>query len=132
MFGGDICFDSDLTVPELLALLRPLFTAWIGEDHLRHYRADLGWFYYNPGGHRFSISLGNNSSYRKSAFDDDRFRRQLTFLDLDGELGKEQHLARMTQALELFWSHGIPTCTPGWTDELPHGGGEEGPVPWPR
>ena len=131
MFAGGIYFDTHLPLIRQLDMLRPLLSSWIGEDYLRYYLSEIDFFYYNPGGAGFSISLERNSGYGKSFHDNDRFRYHLGVIDKDDQLSEEDHLQRMVQALELLWSQGIPTCTPGWTDELPHGGGEEGPVPWP-
>ena len=131
MFAGGIYFDTGEPVARQLEMLGPLLRAWIGEDYLQHYLPQIDVFHYNPEGTRFYILLKANAGYGKSSHDSDRFRYHLSFLDMNGDLGEEQHIERLTRALELLWSRGIPTCTPGLTEELPHGGGEEGPVPWP-
>lgn len=131
MFAGSIYFDTDQPVIRQLDMLRPLLRSWIGEDYLQYYLSEIDFFYYNPNSAGFSIALKRNAGYGKSTHDQDRFRYCLSSIDMDDQLSEDQHLQRMTQVLELLWSQGIPTCTPGWTDELPNGGGEEGPVRWP-
>ena len=106
--------------------------AWIGQDYLRHYIPEIDFFRYCPEEGPFSIAVGHNAAYGKTAYDSDRFRLQLSYLDMADRLSQQENLERIKQALKLLWSHGIPTCTPGMGEELPHGGGEEGPVPTAR
>lgn len=129
--AGDIYYETRLSIPQQIELLKPLLTEWIGEACMGYYIPEIQFFSYRPRDKKITIAVGWNPSYGKSSLDNDRFSFQLVYIDDTGQLTEEQYLQRMTQALELFWSHGIPTCTPGWTEELPNGGGEEGPVKWP-
>lgn len=131
MFACGVYFDTDLSVLQQLDMLEPLLRSWIGEDYRKHYMPEIDYFYFNPGAPRASLSIQRNVRYKKTDYDNDRFRYCLDYLDMADERGAEENLQRMTQVLQLLWSRGIPTCTPGKGDELPHGGGEEGPIPWP-
>ena len=129
--AGDIYYETSLSIPQQLELLKPLLTEWIGAAYMRYYIPGIQLFYYHPPDEKVTIAVERNASHGKSSYDNDRFHFRLTYVDETSQLTEEQYLQRMTQALELFWSQGIPTCTPGWTDDLPTGGGEEGPVKWP-
>lgn len=129
--GGDIYYETRLPVLRQLEILRPSFEEWIGVDYMRHYDPTFQRLHYGPEGSGELVALGLNASYGKSSFDNDRFHFRLTFIVPAGRLTEAQYLRRMTRALELLWSQGIPTCTPGWADELPNAGGEDGPVEWP-
>ena len=131
MFACGIHFDADGSVRQHLSILDPLLREWIGEDYLRHYLPEIDLFRYCPDEGPHSIAVTRNTRYGKTSYDSDRFRFELSYLDAEDRFPREENLDRMTRALELFWSHGIPTCTPGMIDELPNGGGEDGPVPWP-
>jgi hypothetical protein len=131
LLAGDIYYETSLSVPEQLELLKPLLQVWIGQDYMQYYVPGAQFLYYHPEDAKIHLSVGWNAGRGKSSYDNDRFRCRLGYTDETGQLTKEQYLRRMVQALELFWSHGIPTCTPGWEDELPNHGGEDGPIPWP-
>lgn len=131
VLAGDIFYEVDLPIPEQLELLRPVLKEWIGKDYMRFYDERAQLLYYRPEGAGRSITVGWNGSHGKSFHDADRFRCRLMYIDASGALSEEEYLRRLARALELLWSHGIPTCTPGWEDHLPHGGGEAGPVSWP-
>ncbi|MCK6590809.1 MAG: hypothetical protein HUU21_26460 [Polyangiaceae bacterium] len=129
--GWTVYFDAPGTILSHVRLLEPLLSSWIGGDVMRHYEETLDWWLYRPDDN-FYIGVERNAAFGKSAFDNDRFRKKLDCVDLRARLPREEHRARIIAALERLWAHQIPTCTPGLTDELPNGGGEDGPVPWPR
>lgn len=129
-FAGDIYYQSTLPVPEQLRLLDPVLREWIGADYMHHYIPAAQHLSYRPSDRRL-IGIGWNGGYGKSFHDHDRFRCRLVYIDDTGEWTEAQHLDRFARALDLLWRHGIPTCTPGWEESLPHAGGEDGPVRWP-
>ena len=130
MSGNDVYFDTGLYIRQQIDLYAPLLKKWIGDDYLNYYLSDLDFFSYAPSD-RFLIYIGRNSSYRKTDEDPDRFRYQLTYIDLDEHYSEEENISRIVAFLELLWANNIPTCAPFLADDLPYNGGENGPVKWP-
>ncbi|APR76938.1 Hypothetical protein A7982_02285 [Minicystis rosea] len=128
--GWDIYYEAKGSVGAHVRMLEPLLRAWIGEDPAKYLHPSYDRLIYMPD-RGFHISVEHNVSYGKSNFENDRFHFVLGSVDLHKKIELEVHLDRMRAALEVFWANGIPTCTPGWDDEMPNEGGATGPIPWP-
>lgn len=131
MFSASLYFDTDRNLPQLLLMLEPLLCGWIGDDYMQYYRADIDYFSYRLEDGPCLIILQRNACYGQGIYDNDRFRYSLEIIDSKDKHSREENLARMAAALEMFWANGMPTCTPGKADDLPNAGGEDGPIPWP-
>jgi hypothetical protein len=131
MTAADIYFDTSLSVKDQLPLLKALFEKWGIPNYTEYYYPHINYFSYRPAD-KFLLAIGYNNHLGETDEPCDRFRYKLTYIDTGQQFTTDENIQRLTEILQLLWSHQLPTCTPGYEDELPMAGGAEGPVKWPE